>query len=172
MSQIARVLLWDTCNRNCDGCCNKEWNLDALPKVGLSDLSKYSDIILTGGEPMLNPTKLFMIATQIKGLYPSKRLLLYTAKIDSVMFDAICRVIDGVTVTLHEPKDVLQFETWGINRYTNKAISKRLNVFEDVLLTQSQVNKYQMDGWKLKLGIKWIKNCPLPTNEVFVRWEN
>ena len=46
-----RLLLLDDCNRNCPGCCNRDWDLQALPLC--QDYTPYRLIMLTGGEPML-----------------------------------------------------------------------------------------------------------------------
>lgn len=48
-----RLLLLDDCNRNCPGCCNRDWDLQALPLC--QDYTPYRLIMLTGGEPMLYP---------------------------------------------------------------------------------------------------------------------
>jgi hypothetical protein len=42
--------------------------------------------------------------------------------------------------------------------------SLRLNVFKGVSLAE-----LNLSCWKVKPNIKWIKNCPLPEDEVFMR---
>ncbi len=46
-----RLIITEKCNRKCSGCCNNDWNIDKLPVI--TDFSKYNEIIITGGEPML-----------------------------------------------------------------------------------------------------------------------
>ena len=48
-----RLLLFTDCNRNCEGCCNNDFDLNAL-KVE-TDFRQYDKIFLTGGEPMIAP---------------------------------------------------------------------------------------------------------------------
>ena len=49
-----RLLVTPYCNRDCDLCCNQNFDLDALPVITQADqFSKYTEISLTGGEPLL-----------------------------------------------------------------------------------------------------------------------
>jgi organic radical activating enzyme len=167
----ARVLLWETCNRNCDGCCNKEWDLKALPKVGMKELAKYDEIILTGGEPMIYPEELLFIANGLRKKFPTKTLYLYTAKVDNVLWQQVMNMFDGVCVTLHEQADVTQFEVWALNARESHVMSKRLNVFKEVHLSEMMREKIKKAGWIIKDEMEWIKDCPLPNDEEFVRWK-
>jgi MoaA/NifB/PqqE/SkfB family radical SAM enzyme len=166
----ARVLLWEQCNRNCEGCCNKDWDLAALPKVNMQALGAYDEIILTGGEPMLHPITLLTISNGIRKKYPEKKLVLYTAKVDHILWRRIAVNFDGVTVTLHAQPDVYLFEAYAMLNTYPRVIDKWLNVFEEVHLTDFQIEKYQNNCWDVRTDYKWIKNCPLPTDEEFVRW--
>lgn len=42
-----RLLLHEECNRNCKGCCNKDWDLNALEIE--DDFTDYDEILITGG---------------------------------------------------------------------------------------------------------------------------
>ncbi|MBU1087771.1 MAG: hypothetical protein KKD05_09695, partial [Candidatus Omnitrophica bacterium] len=53
MMKKLRLLLFTECNRNCNGCCNNDWDLKSLLNEHL--FKEYSEILLTGGEPMLHP---------------------------------------------------------------------------------------------------------------------
>jgi len=170
MKRKARVLLWETCNRNCDGCCNKDWDLKSLPKVNLQGLKPYDEIILTGGEPMLYPSMVLVIAKGIKYKYPSKTLTLYTAKVDSLMWPAVMWAFDRLTVTLHDQSDLDTFMKWGCYSYEPRVISKRLNVFKNVHIDRKERATIERNKWKIRDGIEWIENCPLPKGEEFLRW--
>lgn len=155
-----RLLLFSACNRSCVGCCNKDWDLDALPKV--KNYRGYDEIILTGGEPMLNPGLVIETASQIR-LQTHAPIILYTAKPERL--PEVMPYLDGVTVTLHEPDDVAPFLTLpnpllGAGFYRH--CTKRLNVF-------AGVDVPDIYGWEIKRGIEWIKDCPLPDQEVFMR---
>jgi len=44
-----RFLLWEDCNKQCSGCCNKQFDLDNLLKVSSTEFQSYDEIELTGG---------------------------------------------------------------------------------------------------------------------------
>lgn len=162
-----RVLFTDICNRDCEGCCNKDWDLDALEEA--VDYNPFDEIYITGGEPMLYAHKLLNLIDEIQmqvGL--SRTIYVHTAKVDNLQaaFDVLSRV-NGMTVTLHEQSDVehlLNFDAFLRNRLKDTK-SLRLNIFKGVKIDTSKLNL----NWKIKDNIEWIKDCPLPKDEVFMR---
>ena len=112
MKKKLRLLVTENCNRNCEGCCNKDWDLSSLE-----------------------------VCTSYKG------------------YDEV-----------HNNKDVYPFLAF--NEYLSRHVvfhnkSLRLNIFKGIpLLLYSNVN------WKIKDNIEWMKDCPLPKDEVFMRLEN
>lgn len=160
-----RLLLFTECNRQCKGCCNKDWNLDALPVC--NSFSGYKNIMLTGGEPMLQPELVKEVAGRIRE-ETEAQIFLYTAKTDDIDgLLEILRIVDGVTVTLHTRKDAPLFRDFNdsLRRSDITGKSLRLNVFDGISVGDTDVS-----GWLVKSGIRWIKDCPLPANEVFMRW--
>lgn len=158
-----RLLLTEECNRNCLGCCNKDWDLTKLPSC--FDYTPYSEIMLTGGEPMLNPTLIKSLAQLIK-LKNWVPVYLYTAKVDDIQQTlSVLFFIDGITLTLHDQADVKPFLFLNsmLPHQMNKSL--RLNVFKGIKLPNHDFKK-----WKLKQDIEWAKNCPLPEDEVFMRF--
>lgn len=153
---ILRLLMFSACNRACPGCCNKQWDLDALPVV--TDYSNFDMVILTGGEPMLNPTLVAMTAGRIRAQTMAP-VILYTAKPERL--PSIMRWLDGVTVTLHEQADVDPFLDVAA-QLTGEGHSLRVNVF-------AGVDVPEVPGWETKRNIEWIEDCPLPEGEVFMR---
>ena len=176
-----RLLLFEQCNRSCEGCCNKDWDLDNLPVAPFVSYKNYDKIVLTGGEPMLRPDLVKEVATRIRIAAPNAKIILYTAKTRplSKLMDVL-RYIDGVTVTLHEQADLEPFLklkkvvdtiwsygcTSGEHRWVHK-LSFRLNVFSNVILPDVFISGL----WDVRRGYEWIKNCPLPSNEDFMRLE-
>ena len=167
-----RLLLWDECNRACDGCCNKGFDLPNLPVCG--SYKGYDLIMLTGGEPMLYPDRLKTVIGEIRG-ETDARIVLYTAKTDDA--DALIEIaglLDGLTVTLHDPSDVKPFLAFddrfarhriyhaGTNR---KDQTFRLNVFSEARIDPGEITA----KWNVKDNIKWIIDCPLPAGEVLMR---
>lgn len=162
-----RLLLTAKCNRACPGCCNNDWDLDALPKC--EDLTGYDQIMVTGGEPLLEPKRLLDLFEKIRKASPSTKIYLYTA-MPGRGLALFLPLLDGVTVTLHEKMDVkffLKFLEMRKGLLFKKHISQRLNVFEGI-----DLEGVDTTDWGVKEGIRWIEDCPLPQDEVFMRWDN
>lgn len=160
-----RLLLLEKCNRTCKGCCNKEYDLHALPVC--HDFSGYSEVLLTGGEPLLVPEVIRSTVDRIRLQNPTAPIILYTAWREnaSELIDMLA-IVDGITLTLHTRKDVepflrlnklLRFHGWS-------GKSLRLNVFRGISLGDADVS-----AWSVKSGITWIKDLHLPEGEVFMR---
>jgi hypothetical protein len=160
-----RLLVWPNCDRNCPGCCNNDWDLDALPELQVSSLPRYNPIMLTGGEPMLFPVALHRIIRVVRKACRSD-IYVYTAKLDDA--EAALRVlaaVDGMTVTLHTQADVPAFKRFA-NRVANYGLDEerrlRLHVFRGVVAPV-------YSHWSGRLDMVWQRNCPLPKDEVFMK---
>ena len=162
MAKNLRLLLFSECDRRCKGCCNKDWNLDALPVC--TSFTGYDLIMLTGGEPMLKPKLIKSTAKAIRA-QTNAPIIVYTAKTSKPDgFIDVLRNVDGVTLTLHTQGDVAGFYRLNEKLLTARLEPKslRLNVFKGIKV---DVPIY----WQVKNNIEWIANCPLPSNEVFMR---
>ena len=165
MYKKLRLLLFEECNRNCEGCCNKDWNLKTLPIA--KDFYNYNKIMVTGGEPMLRPKYLINTLINLRYKAPNALLILYTAKVDDLLHTfKVLKFIDGMTLTLHEQSDVKYLVKFDIllsksNFYLNEYF--RLNVFKGIKIPKL------LNNWKIKENVEWIKNCPLPKDEIFMR---
>ena len=167
-----RLLVTDKCNRNCAGCCNKQWDLDALPVADTFD--QYDTIMYTGGEPMLNVRKLEdVITTVMRKSKVGAKHMLYTANTSypGELLD-ILGLLDGITITLHAPKDVIPFKVFlTMLEYYQKhwdflnELSYRLNVFKEV------GEDFDIPGWEVRNQLEWIDPCPLPKDEVFLKYK-
>lgn len=162
-----RLLVTEDCNRNCPKCCNKQYNLKDLPVC--TDFRPYELIMLTGGEPTIHPSKLFQVIKQIRQ-QTDEHIILYTANVQKpFVLLSVLHIINGMTLTLHEPKDLEPFKVF--NNHLNDFIEEyckfygalRLNVFEGIDISDIDVNL-----WDIK-HMKWVKDCPVPENEVFMR---
>lgn len=160
-----RLLLFPECQRNCEGCCNKDWDLESIPVVG--SFEGYGEIMLTGGEPMLRPGLIIDTIMAIRKQNETAKIYLYTAYLPlQLLF--VLTLINGVVVTLHDQSDVDNFMSFDFafsRQPHHSSRSLRLNVFDGVSLADI---KLKCD-WKIKKNIKWIKNCPLPEGEEFKR---
>jgi hypothetical protein len=165
-----RLLITKECKRNCKGCCNKQWNLNKLPVI--TSFKKYDEIILTGGEPLLlDYIVLKTIYWRISRSCKKKcKIYLYTAQTKNItkFINVLIEITDGITLTLHEQKDIPSFIKLNkkLNKISNlfKIKSMRLNIFKGVELENTDIS-----NWKVKKDIEWIENCPLPKNEIFMR---
>jgi hypothetical protein len=156
-----RLILFEKCNRSCAGCCNKGFDLAALPIC--TDLTSWDEIYLTGGEPMLEPG---LIRGVISKIPMRTKVYLYTAKVDDVKATLdVLGALDGMTLTLHEQRDVAPFLALNMELLaTAYEWSLRLNVFDGV-----QLPDLDLSLWQVKAGKVWVKDCPIPEGEVFMR---
>ena len=100
-----RLLLWKDCNRDCKGCCNKGCDLDKLEVE--TDFTKYKEIYLTGGEPMIDPEYVDLMARALRRVNKKVKIYLYTADVrNTYAFLKVLRVLNGATITLHSQNDV------------------------------------------------------------------
>jgi pyruvate-formate lyase-activating enzyme len=161
-----RLVMFEECNRSCEGCCNNDWDLSGLDIVG--GYAGYDLVMLTGGEPMLKPKLIVGTVEKIRAT-SNALVYLYTAKSKRAMdLIAMLHILDGVTLTLHEPYDVAPFIELN-DLIVKMGIEKsfRLNVFKGVDITG--VNT---ELWDVKSEIEWIKDCPLPDGETIERLWN
>jgi organic radical activating enzyme len=164
-----RLLLTEDCDRNCEGCCNQDWDLTSLPVADTTEFALYSEILLTGGEPMLYPNTVIGVSDLIHFVAPKTEVYVYTAKVDDIAASLlVLQAADGLTVTLHDDTDIQPFKAFDSSLYSVNlnAKSLRLNVFKGVTLDISQ---FDFMLWEIKDNMEWIKKCPLPKNEIFKR---
>lgn len=155
-----RLLLFEECNRNCPGCCNRDWNLTDLSVC--RNYAEYDLIMLTGGEPMLHPDIIRQAVSDIRRETDAP-IILYTALVEGL--DDIMPLINGVTVTLHDKRDIEPFLKFASKTECLENKMLRLNVFKEA------GNVAAPDNWRVKDSIEWIKDCPLADNETFLRYK-
>jgi MoaA/NifB/PqqE/SkfB family radical SAM enzyme len=102
-----RLLITKYCPKRCDGCCNKQWDLNNLPIV---QHFNYDKIILTGGEPLSDQTieKTICLLKYLNNIdiNPQRKIYLYTADYDNLYnYLFILKLLNGITITLHNKKD-------------------------------------------------------------------
>jgi hypothetical protein len=158
--------MWEDCDRACVGCCNDDWDLKGLPVC--NDFTPYDTVMLTGGEPMLDPKRVVSIASVI--MFDSNaKVIVYTARASAPddLLLVLCHV-HGITLTLHEQSDVDDFITFERRRIEyfpeSNDRSLRLNVFKGI-----DISAAPTEHWQVKDNIEWIKDCPLPDGEVLMR---
>ncbi len=76
--KIIHIMVTSLCGRDCQHCCNKQYDLNSIPYVTDEELGNAHTICITGGEPFLfaNPPE---IARYYKNLYKNiKKIFVYT----------------------------------------------------------------------------------------------
>ena len=119
---------------------------------------------LTGGEPLLRPYLVNNVIDKIRRTSDAK-IYIYTAKLDDVhKAHWLLKKVDGMSVTLHQQADV---DNWlkFIHPNGHPGKSLRLNIFKGVELFSKDIPS----EWMVKRDIEWVKDSPLPDDEVFMR---
>jgi hypothetical protein len=161
-----RLLVTKDCPKSCEGCCNKQWDLDALPIE--TDFSGYDEIYLTGGDPLFRFWETERAIKAIRKQAPYVPIYLYTSYLrDHLAIYSVVPSLAGMTITLHNEQDAHDmveclhyFSGWEQIR------SYRLHIFKDVYFPREILPA----AWQVREGIEWIENCPLPEGEVFKRF--
>lgn len=144
----------------------------------LEEISGFSDIVLTGGEPILVPHRIHEAIDYFERQPEVKNIFLYTAeyipKRKEEMREILSR-ITGITYTLHssddEYSDVYKFEQFQDLLYEDgwgKSISCRLaidpNIRESIPLHPSVWSEVRIKTWKTGEQV-----C-LPEHEELFTW--
>jgi hypothetical protein len=170
-----RLLVTSKCNRSCEGCCNLDWDLDALPVVEDWHAYAYDEIIVTGGEPLLFPEKLQSFMQSLTEMHTAPKLYLYTAKPDVfTRYPWLLKYFDGLTITLHEPSDWIEmvaFDNLLIQQeHVNPfCLSIRINHFKAA--GEHPIENMIFKHYKWDLNREWLTDCPLPSGEEFRKIE-
>lgn len=171
---ISRLITTYKCNKNCDGCCNKDWK-GKPPEIITDEVVKKSEVILyTGGEPLLFPDELETLLDEHYFLKYNAYRIIYTAfsKSPEIFYGILSlTTVGGITLTLHDKEDAHNFVL--LNQYLNEKYHLlnintkflRLNIFKEALKYLPPINLYL---WDVKI-VEWIKDCPLPNNEILYK---
>jgi hypothetical protein len=165
--RTARLLVTRRCQRRCDGCCNEYPSLMARANLAMSleALDGYSEVCVTGGEPLLNPARTRGIVEELRGRNEERRIYLYTAQYTPEL-GGIVPALSGVHYSLHAPASEQDMEWLGLiqklaifwpDRSWRLYIDRRVN--RVVSLLPRLWARVEIKAW-LPEG-----NCPLPAHE-------
>ncbi len=102
--KIARLILTFDCPRHCPYCCNNYSNMQRIMHSVdmIEQLAPYDQVLLTGGEPMLQPYRTLAFARALKSQNANRPVYMYTALYDSAI-SALLPILDGVHYTIQAP---------------------------------------------------------------------
>lgn len=173
MNKKLRLLVTTRCPNKCPMCCNNSWDFSKLPVV---DRWNYDEIMITGGEPLLNSAKLCCLALSIDEVNKAQgldtKIYVYTSICDWHSLHPVLDLTDGIVLTPHSEKDIklfIELNTLAHDSIFSQTIegkSLRLNLFPDMkALLPKDID---LSLWKVK-DMEWIENCPVPEGEDFRR---
>lgn len=176
MNRRLRLLVTARCPNRCPMCCNRKYDLKALPVVDRWD---YDEISLTGGEPLMFERPLAAkLAGSIRTIaaaqgIPRPRIYLYTACFDVCRLADAAWCFDGITLTPHRTSDIkgLCILTDILRKELTlhppaSPPSLRLNLFPEIRADLPET--LDLSIWKVK-DVVWSADCPLPAGEDFRR---
>ena len=138
MKKTARVIVTLACNRKCPGCCNE--TIGKVASIGdISVLSDYEEVVITGGEPMLNPDSLLRF---------------------------ILNQLDGITVTLHAEAtddDIRNLKYMSYNLY-GEDLDMRLFIDRRVY-EKYDLSNICLKTWDVVRKLEWKEKCDPADNE-------
>jgi organic radical activating enzyme len=166
MTRKLRLLVTKVCDRNCAGCCNKDYDLNNLQIF--HNFNGWDEIMITGGEPLLFPRELKRLLNHMDHDQKT-RLYLYTASMkifDNI--DMLNAYFDGIQLTIHDVslKEIKKFNAQQKKLIKLKPEMKmRLSVFPELKYAITIEPKI----WNVVRFQDWIVNCPLPEGETLGR---
>ena len=174
----ARILITKKCDRDCDGCCNKSNILDSMKDLtDLQILKEYDTIMITGGEPVLEPEKLMNLLNWLDEHIDHRvPIYFYSARYDRILYEKILRFITGLHFTLHaecNDEDVMDLRAlstflkhYGYRKSLRLAIDKRV-------YDRYDLSNIDFSAWSIVRKMVWLKDCPLPEGEeLFYFWQS
>lgn len=143
--KIIHLMITPLCNRSCEHCCNKQYDISEIPVVTDEELRRCETLCLTGGEPFkfTNPCE---IAKYYKNRYKNiKNVYVYTNAIELanwLWFHSRVNYIDGLSVSIKSRDDKYIFEEEIITNCSVTTLSSnRLYVFDN-LIDDVEINNF------------------------------
>lgn len=147
----AHIMVTSLCDRDCQYCCNKQYDLNDIPYITSEELSRMKRIYITGGEPFRysDPCN---IAKKLKREFKNiERVIVYTNALELGQYLLACRMvtclhdIDGLTISIKSYADRFSYERY-ISRfdYVKRLKHNRVYVFpgfEDVKVDAEHFQK-------------------------------
>jgi hypothetical protein len=158
--RTARLIVTKRCERSCSYCCNEHPNVKETMRTlqDVRDLRGFDEVLVTGGEPSLVPSKTINILEILRKHVPDAKLYLYSARYAAVIAGAVRRnLVDGVTYTLHDDatgEDVGRFLNmqrvagWGGGDGRTFRLNLGSGIQRKVPITPSAWERIKIKHWK------------------------
>lgn len=170
-----RLLITSMCLHNCPKCANKHYNLLKLPVCKPEDFKYYDSILITGGEPLMVPERMYKVIRQIRASSEAKVYIYTSYTLNSVRFINTVQASDGLTFGLHHQTDVIPLiRLTGLVQKFDQGLdtrSLRLRIFPEINVASKILKLWERVGWDIQ-PTEWLDHCPLPENEVLMRLED
>jgi len=178
-----RLITTYDCPNNCRLCCNKQkpYRKENVTPITLGELRVYllqnqniNNLVVTGGEPMMFKKDLAKFFECMKGI--DVNTIIYSSippsTTDLLWLNAASA---GVTISIHNQHDwhifltKTHYQMWNNMFYEPMLLDMRLKIMDNVEpFGLDSIRKY----WTTTTGIKMLKSCPLPDNEMLFRLKN
>lgn len=162
MNSKARLIVTLKCQKSCAGCCNN-YNriMSQCCTIGDKDIEwladRYSEIVITGGEPFLFPELVYDLLVRLRKVRQNLKVYLYTATYNYVKGRELLFLLDGLQFSLHggpgfSSKDIENLVMWQKASSNFPECSFRLYV--DAAITQAVPiaprawNRIRIEPWK------------------------
>lgn len=165
MKKTARVIVTYKCDRNCRGCCNgKPHDIREIesPKA----LRKYEEIVITGGEPFLDPKALKFFIKDLRRQNRKVKIFLYTAYLHADEYKRILGLLDGMTVTLHAEctDDDIRNLKYMSNGLDGEELDLRLFI-DTRVYEKYDLSNIDFSAWDVVRKLEWKEECRPAENE-------
>lgn len=178
MKKVARVIVTYDCPRHCPNCYNE--HIGNVPEVVLTDLLKYEELVITGGEPMLFAPRVLEMIHRLRAYEYEGKIWLYTSCLKTSRWadKAVLKEVDGITYTLHhKPSQADLRDARILNKFVMEYRDNRITRRSDRLLIDSRCYTEEVlsiiglyntgtKHWSSVKPLEWRDDkCPLPEDE-------
>ena len=168
--KVIHIMITDRCNRDCKYCCNKQYDMNDIPRVTEDELKKAKVLCLTGGEPFAYacPAK---VAQMYKDKYPNvKKVYVYTNAIELDEYlgehpKEDISYIDGLNVSIKCKNDIEAFRSLMFDRRVKSMKSNLLYVFSEF---KGEFPKNKIGNFKIVHRV-WQKDFVPADDSIFRR---
>ena len=172
--KTARVIITFDCSKHCSYCVNK-YNYIMKQAIKINDLDKlkgFDEIVITGGEPMLDPQTTLAILKDIWSIEPDINKYMYTA-LYSYELTELIEYLNGITYTIHGLFNMDDLESFTkfqeFTRYYNKDKSYRLaispTIERPIMIYPYLWKEIKIKDWKEE------GRCKIPEHETLFIYE-